>query len=411
MEETSLSYLPYDTRVLILESEHPYYIQNYCKTTQELNEICQNNIYPLLKKWCYPDSSIEEIRQVIHNATMDNVVYLSLAYSPIPESTKYWDRVTLVYNACSHNYDLKGIIPLIGHIMNDNGAHFHPIPWICYKFGRLDIMDYLIDIQMNFASEHDISYLHRYHCFVSVKLGKKMEKDYKYSINDRGDGLTNNATMKLLSDMILTTMGGMLDYEDIIELIIVAYIAITEDPGMQESPIVGIYQKLLNGPTPEEIQNLDHVDTEDYVGLINKFVLYAAHECGNEQIRALLDYHGLDEDINFDYSTLDMQNQGLQQVSRHIDVDISNIPEEYRWVYYLTSSDFGTYLPSEKPDENPYLLSDLQSFTRIGMYAPVSFNSYMLDPEIAKGRIELDELTSSHYAYIYASLGLFFALE
>jgi len=238
MEETSLSYLPYDTQVLILESDHPYYIQNYCKTGQEFNDVCKDSIYPLLRKWCYPGSSIEEIRQVLPNATIADVINLSLAYSPIPESTKYWDRVTLVHNACSQNYTLEEIIPLIGRIMNDDGVNFHPIPWICYKFGRLDIINYIIDIQMKFASEYyNISYLYRYHCLTSVRLGLKIEDAYKYSIIDRGNDLTNRALLQMLSQMITTTIGGMLSYEDIIELIIVTYIAVSDDDEAQDSPI------------------------------------------------------------------------------------------------------------------------------------------------------------------------------
>jgi len=157
------------------------------------------------------------------------------------------------------------------------------------------------------------------------------------------------------------------------------------------------------------MQNLDIVDNEDYVGIINKFMLYALGELGNERIRTLLDYHGLDDPIKYDYSTLDMQNPGLQQISKYLNYNI--IPEEYRWVYYLTNGEFALYLSSEKPDKSSYSLSDLENFTKSGMFAPVSFNSYMLDPEITKGRIDLDQLTSSHYTYIYASLGYPFALE
>lgn len=89
----------------IFEQEHPYYLQGICSADSYYHEYCQENKYRILRKWSGLNVTTEELKFRLPRASFADIVELCLLYYPIPESSKYYDGITLFRYACERRLD------------------------------------------------------------------------------------------------------------------------------------------------------------------------------------------------------------------------------------------------------------------------------------------------------------------
>jgi hypothetical protein len=136
-KEETIPLLYNDIYEEILSKQHPYYYVGYCQSNNEVRRGCEHNKYTLLKKWCFPHISRDEIRVMLPNINYSDVVKLSLVYNPISESTKYYDWLTIFYHSCLAGQSHPEIF------YRENQDTFTSVLMICYKFNRVDVLNSL----------------------------------------------------------------------------------------------------------------------------------------------------------------------------------------------------------------------------------------------------------------------------
>lgn len=95
----------FDINYQLLKQQHPYYSSGLCSSSRFINETCEESKYDLLQVWVYPELSISQIKDKFPRISFDDVVKLSLVYNPIPESSQYYDNLTLFYHSCKMNQE------------------------------------------------------------------------------------------------------------------------------------------------------------------------------------------------------------------------------------------------------------------------------------------------------------------
>lgn len=82
---------------------HPYYVNNLFKQNFAWKFDLEFK-YNLLSKYCFPDLSVEELRNLLPDIDWDTVVKLSLFYTPIIESKGMFQPLSLYYKALKSNF-------------------------------------------------------------------------------------------------------------------------------------------------------------------------------------------------------------------------------------------------------------------------------------------------------------------
>lgn len=92
--------LPTEIDYQIIRNLHPYYVSElYCGLNKRSLNVCLSSKYELLQIWVYPEKSGNSLRSEFPNLTFNDLLHLCLFYNPIPESVKYYDRLSLFYQA------------------------------------------------------------------------------------------------------------------------------------------------------------------------------------------------------------------------------------------------------------------------------------------------------------------------
>lgn len=137
-----------DIRKSIILHLHPYHIHAYCTTDKQKLEECDGWKYELLQLWILPDMSVLQLRKIFPSLTFLDVVKMSLFYYPIPESRIRFDEMTLFYNACKTDQEMPTLFLTL------NKVDINVICWTCYKFNRIDVLNYLL----TYYRDHNLKY-------------------------------------------------------------------------------------------------------------------------------------------------------------------------------------------------------------------------------------------------------------
>lgn len=125
---------PVEINYNIITQLHPYYLNSYCQTNTEFKLRCDVAIADIAQVWIWPQLSILKIRTQYPKLTFNDVVSLALVYYPIPESVKYYDKVTLFLHACRVGTDPKPFLTDDVLLLSD----------IAMKYRRYDIIEYML---------------------------------------------------------------------------------------------------------------------------------------------------------------------------------------------------------------------------------------------------------------------------
>lgn len=395
----SIDKLPSDVQMLFVEVNHPYYMKDYFVINKHLWNIYNSSVYNILKKWCYPDYSISKIEEMIPNATIDNAIELSLVYSPIPESVKYWDRITLFYHACRLNYEINHCVDIIRRFINDSDTILQHIFWICYKFERRDILSNIEDIMTDFINfeTRDIS-----DKYIMIELIRSIIKTKLKMPNDYVP-VEGVSYVDIFESIVNISMNGFFTYREIVELTVIFQKMGLFEPEYPDAPIYQGYHNLIFG-----LYN-SAADDSEYA------IAYSAHQIGNEEIQKILDDYQMEKELQYDHSKYPLRNRFAlgrfilnTELNESYDVIVTPVVEPgYDWTNYLVQGNFESYIRYGKDNIEDSLsgisLSELAGNIN-GKYSKASFNSKLLYGDLSMMDIKFEELNSDHYRNIYKLL-------
>lgn len=321
--------LPNEINSIILEQLHPYYIQEYCNSSKSFDNTCKSNIYPLLRKWCYPNLSISQIEEILPNATFSQLIELATVYTPIPESIYNWDRVTLFYHACRLNYaNPETYIDIFTQDMSKfylNIQPFYTVTFICYKFERTDIIDKMIELSRK-QGNYDISsaYLLGINMVIAVKQGKYNPDNFK----------GYDHIFEVVSGIIIQSFANIMNttftYAEIVEFVIFGqkYYPTNESTRLS-------YTDLINGPEDNNVFDATYI------------LMHCAMKITKQGVQNLLNKYQMRDVIKVDYSKYELKDSNNRRLHRQYLRETHYIPDDgdiSKCIYGLTSGDFALYI-------------------------------------------------------------------
>lgn len=150
----------FDINYKLLQQQHPYHSSGLCLSNKFLRESCEASKYDLLQLWCWPEQSIQQIKNKLPKINFDDVVKLALVYNPIPESLRYYDGLNLFYHSCVKGQDHPEIFlePLLSDIygLSKFSTYTDSIYMICYKYNYPQVLKWLLSKKINKESLSDI---------------------------------------------------------------------------------------------------------------------------------------------------------------------------------------------------------------------------------------------------------------
>lgn len=371
--QTFVSLLPEDVHNEIIDNSHPYYLTNYCSVNKDFQKLCQVRLYHMLKRWCFPSLTINEIKEILPSPSMNDVIILSLVYSPIPESVKYWDKVTLFYYACVNQYPNPDDYLIFEGNKPENILNMDIIPWICYKFNRLDILEKAI---RNGSVRHTIngeifesapqrlgSMNESYGQFLIYLIKLKLGIDVSPFPQNYESQIVGNFQHEL-STFIPRLMNTLLNYEEIIDLILFA-------KSYRGTDRTYMYDTLINGYI------------NGYSDVTRVCVVHCAKMIGKERVQQLMNKYNLTDQINYDYNNgLSLDNYDYQyrilhrqsHLEKHDSVEDLPIIDSKKAIYFLTSGNFPKYLKYLSLLEGDTRLLITSSYTQLNMFGGISFD-------------------------------------
>lgn len=201
--------IPIEINFEIIKASHPHYGWKQCITDKKMLEYCESNKYDILQVWSYSLLSTKELRERLPNITWKQIVEISLMFHPIHESIGVWDPITLFYYSCKEQQDTPEIYlgSNVGVAFStfNNKEFGYIVPWIIYKFHRLDVIE-RINSQLIAPS---VSLL-IIESLIDIKLGNPLKESPFLTPGNYGNIVYNTYNL----------CGTLLTYEEYLELII-----------------------------------------------------------------------------------------------------------------------------------------------------------------------------------------------
>lgn len=127
----------------IVQHLHPYHITLYLTINKKHYQLLREWKYNIVQRWICPLWTLEQAKNMFPILSSKDVVELALFYNPIPESMGKFDNFSLFYHACRTNSTDPTIF------CEPDPSDISVMGWICYKFGRLDVITKLSNMYPN----------------------------------------------------------------------------------------------------------------------------------------------------------------------------------------------------------------------------------------------------------------------
>lgn len=311
---------PAEINYNIITSLHPYYLIPYCQTNNEIKLRCDIAVADIGQIWIWPELSLLQIRKLYPKLTFNDVVSLALVYSPIPESIKYYDRVTLFLHACRIGADPKPFLTNDVLLLSD----------IAMKYRRYDIIEYMLStLGKNLRGPR--YKLTQYLNLILLERGKR-----PYYIHPNRTELTWDILSRYFTLYTLT---------DIAKLIILD----SKFGVLYKKSDTSYYYKLLTGKETNE----------------NNFVNYIAYHLGVSTIQQLLQEYNIEDEVypvvNYSSLRLDrIDDFGRAYITAYEEEQIHSnekaidlIYGDNAGIYYVYSGKFDLYMKWKKENSFP----------------------------------------------------------
>lgn len=315
--------LPLDMQRELIFNSHPYYANSFCSTSKKLLPICEQNKYKFFKEWCFPNMSLTELKKLLSRLTWNDVIKIALLYNPIPESLNYWDSINLAYYAIKNNQEDTNIYLKRAF---DTSDHFL-VSLICYKFDELDIL-------YKFAFGNRNAHDYAIYMMLNYKLNRNIEP-YPENMRNMKSTSFQIELIRFIDSVIPYIINTLFTYEDFIEFLII------HDSVFSNNRETNPYYTIINGAYPNYIEETDI------------FIMDSVQSYGFDNTDKLLSLYDKNKEVNRPaYNNFILTGFNKPLVIRYImrtnsELMKENIPEQYRWIYYLTSGDIINYLSSK----------------------------------------------------------------
>jgi len=364
--------LPNDIQRLIMENNHPYYMRGYYMSNSQTYSLFEREKDNLLRIWC------NETEKREYDLDLNQLVDLALVYHPIPESVHYWDRITLFYYACKNNYSHPDDI-LTGFFPGDDD-NIEYIPWICYKFKRVDVLLRLRNQFKSFPNLYEsISEIYQYITFIT---SYRKSRDTSMRIQQ----LTWNFINSFIN-WFPYLAGSLLTNEEAIELVVIMRIF-----NYFDATNISIYEVIINGPDEDLMHNLD-IPGPDEIATVA--ALNSAYKIGVNKVKAILQQYDVTDNIETEYnSPIKIDNSVIEKLTnRKVNLDTF----EDDWTYALTSGYLYEYEVSDLSCDNEITLVN----AGVNEFGLITFNRHFLKVFMSTYTSDFSTLQMCHYRYIY----------
>lgn len=390
----SISILPEDIQFQIIDNTHPYYLTGYCSTDKYFQSLCGSQSYQMLKKWCFPSLTINEIKKILPSPSLQDIITLSLVYSPIPESVKYWDRVTLFYYACEKQYTNPEEYLIFEGETVRNLLYMDIIPWICYKFNRLDILEkanrnepvsYRVNGEIFKKKPIPTIGQFTYGSLLIALTKHKSGLDVHSLANQNYSDVFDSKFMEFLPRLMNTLM----NYEEIIDTILFMR--------SYTNKTYSSYLILINGYAKQ-----------DYISPEKACIIHSAKMIGKERVQQLMTKYNLNDEIRIDYNAYNLEDslydimERLRYLQKSDSVDNISISDNDKAVYYLSSGNFPKYLKYKSLLGNKPFIFDSR-YVQLNNFGAISFDSAFYP--------NIENLEWNNYLDLYEKLNYVFYIR